>query len=46
VLYLIFIIGQVVLWSKWQHRGEALEAKRKAIEERTTAYGRPLARKN
>jgi hypothetical protein len=45
ILYGIFIGGQIALWSKWQHRGEALEAKRKAIEERTTAYGRPLARK-
>ena len=37
--------AQIALFSMWQGRGDAAARKQKAIEERTTAYGRPLARK-
>jgi hypothetical protein len=45
LLYVIFLGGQITLFSIWQNRGDAAERKRKALEERTTAYGRPLAKK-
>jgi len=45
VIYGVFLGGHVALWSIWQARGERAERRQKAIETRTTAYGRPLARK-
>ncbi len=45
VIYGVFLGGHVALWSLWQNRGQRAEARQKAIEEQTTAYGRPLARK-
>jgi hypothetical protein len=45
LIYGVFLAGHVALWAMWQGRGEATARKQKAIEERTTAYGRPLARK-
>jgi len=46
VIYGVFLGGHVSLWAKWQARGRTAEARQKAIAEKTTAYGRPLARKN
>jgi hypothetical protein len=45
VIYGVYLAGHVALWAIWQGRGDAAARKQKAIEERTTAYGRPLARK-
>ena len=45
VIYVVYLGGQIALWAMWQGRGDAAARKQKAIEERTTAYGRPLARK-
>ena len=45
VIYGVYLAGHVALWAVWQGRGDAAARKQKAIEERTTAYGRPLARK-
>jgi hypothetical protein len=45
VIYVIYLGAQIALFSMWQGRGDAAARKQKAIEERTTAYGRPLARK-
>jgi hypothetical protein len=45
IIYVVYLGGQIALWALWQGRGEAAARKQKAIEERTTAYGRPLARK-
>ena len=39
-----FLVGHVALWSIWQGRGDAAQRKQKAIEERTTTFGRPLVR--
>jgi hypothetical protein len=46
VIYGVFLGGHIALWAKWQARGRTAEAKRQAIAEKTTAYGRPLARKS
>jgi hypothetical protein len=45
LIYGVYLTGQVALFVMWQGRGDAATRKQKAIEERTTAYGRPLARK-
>jgi hypothetical protein len=45
LIYGVFLGGHVALWSIWQKRGDTAAKKAKALEERTTAYGRPLARK-
>ena len=45
IIYGVFLALQVALWAIWQGRGDTVERKRKALEEKTTAYGRPLARK-
>jgi hypothetical protein len=45
VIYGVYLGGQIALFAMWQGRGEAAVRKQKAIEEHTTAYGRPLARK-
>ena len=45
LIYGVYLTGQVALFVMWQGRGDAAARKQKAIEERTTAYGRPLARK-
>jgi hypothetical protein len=45
LIYGAYLVGHVTLFSIWQGRGDAAAKKQKAIEERTTAYGRPLARK-
>jgi hypothetical protein len=45
VIYGVFLGLQIALWAIWQGRGDKAERKRKALEEKTTAYGRPLARK-
>ena len=45
LIYVVYLGGQIALFSMWQGRGDAAVRKQKAIEERTTAYGRPLARK-
>ena len=45
LIYGVYLVGQVALFVMWQGRGDAVARKQKAIEERTTAYGRPLARK-
>ena len=44
-IYGVFLVLHVALWAVWQGRGDKVERKRKALEEKTTAYGRPLARK-
>ena len=41
----MYLGAQIALWAVWQGRGDKAERKRKALEEKTTAYGRPLARK-
>ena len=45
LIYGAYLAGHVALFVLWQGRGDAAARKQKAIEERTTAYGRPLARK-
>ena len=45
VIYGVFLALHVAMWAIWQGRGDAAERKRKALEEKTTAYGRPLVRK-
>ncbi len=41
LLYIVFLVGQVVGWKMWQQRG-----KKPAVPEiPTSAYGRPLVRK-
>ena len=45
LIYGVYLVGQVALFVMWQGRGDAVARKQKAIEERTTAYGRPLVRK-
>jgi hypothetical protein len=45
LIYVVYLAGQIALFAMWQGRGDAVARKQKAIEERTTAYGRPLARK-
>lgn len=44
-IYAVYLGAQIALWAVWQGRGDKAERKRKALEEKTTAYGRPLARK-
>ncbi len=44
-IYGIYLALTVALWAVWQGRGDKVERQRKALEEKTTAYGRPLARK-
>ena len=44
VIYGAFLTGHVALWAIWQGRGDAAQRKQKAIEERTTSFGRPLVR--
>jgi len=44
-IYGTYLALHVALWASWQGRGDKAERKRKALEEKTTAYGRPLARK-
>jgi hypothetical protein len=44
-IYGVFLGLHVALWAVWQGRGDKVERQRKALEEKTTAYGRPLARK-
>lgn len=44
-IYGVYLGGHVAMWAVWQGRGDKVERKRKALEEKTTAYGRPLARK-
>ena len=44
-IYGVLLVAQVALWNSWQGRGDKAARKQKALEERTTAYGRPLARK-
>lgn len=44
-IYTVYLGAQIALWSIWQGRGDKAERRRKALEEKTTAYGRPLARK-
>lgn len=44
-IYGIFLGIHVALWSIWQGRGDKVDRRRKALEEKTTAYGRPLARR-
>ncbi|WCO66737.1 hypothetical protein PO878_19790 [Iamia majanohamensis] len=44
-IYGVFLAAQIALWAVWQGRGDKAERRRKALEEKTTAYGRPLARK-
>lgn len=44
-IYGVYLGLHVALWSVWQGRGDKVERRRKALEEKTTAYGRPLARK-
>jgi hypothetical protein len=43
-IYIIFLGGQIVLWSQWQNRGKKAEAKLKAIPSSST-YGRPLVKR-
>ncbi len=45
VIYGVFLGVHVAMWGIWQNRGQRAERQQKALEERTTAYGRPLARK-
>lgn len=45
IIYGVYLTLHVALWAVWQGRGDKAERKRKALEEKTTAYGRPLARK-
>lgn len=45
LIYGVFLSVHVALWSVWQGRGDKVERRRKALEEKTTAYGRPLARR-
>jgi hypothetical protein len=44
-IYGVYLGIHVALWAVWQGRGDKVERQRKALEEKTTAYGRPLARK-
>lgn len=43
-IYIIFLGGQISLWSQWQNRGKKAEAKLKAIPSSST-YGRPLVKR-
>ena len=45
IIYGVFLGVNIALFAIWQGRGDKVERKRKALEEKTTAYGRPLARK-
>jgi len=45
LIYGVYLGAHVALWAVWQGRGDKAERRRKAIEEKTTAYGRPLVRK-
>jgi hypothetical protein len=45
LIYGVYLGLHVALWAVWQGRGDKVERRRKALEEKTTAYGRPLARK-
>lgn len=45
LIYGIYLGAHIALWAVWQGRGDKVERKRKALEEKTTAYGRPLVRK-
>ena len=44
-IYGVYLVLMVALYNMWQGRGDKAERQRKALEEKTTAYGRPLARK-
>ncbi len=44
-LYIVFLGGQIKMWSLWQNRGKVAEAKAKAAIEATSTYGRPLVKK-
>jgi hypothetical protein len=44
-LYIVFLGGQIWIWSQWQNRGKKAEAKLKAIPAAST-YGRPLLKKS
>ena len=44
VIYGGYLVGHVALWAIWQGRGDKAARQQKAIEERTTSYGRPLVR--
>jgi uncharacterized membrane protein len=45
-IYIVAIGANVVLFSRWQTRGDRAEAKRKALAEGAASpYGRPLVRK-
>lgn len=42
VFYVVFLVAQIVMWLKWQNRGQRAEAKAKAALSRTSSFGRPL----
>jgi hypothetical protein len=44
-LYIVFLGGQIKLWSIWQNRGKVAEAKAKAEIDVTSTYGRPLIKR-
>ncbi len=41
VIYIIYLVGMVVLWMRWQNRGKAAPS----TEVATSTYGRPLVRR-
>lgn len=45
IIYGLLLGIHVALWAVWQGRGDRVERRRKALESKTTAYGRPLARR-
>ena len=45
LIYGVYLGLNIALFAVWQGRGDKVERQRKALEEKTTAYGRPLARK-
>jgi len=43
-IYGAYLVGHVALFNIWQGRGDKAARKQKALEERTTTFGRPLVR--
>jgi prepilin-type processing-associated H-X9-DG protein len=44
-IYIVFLGGQIAVWSFWQKRGTKAAAKAKASLDATSTYGRPLVKK-
>ena len=42
LIYVVFLVGQIVMWLHWQNRDQRAEAKAKAALAETSSFGRPL----